>query len=1072
MLISGGNDAVRCKMFVGTLSSTALKWFGKIPHATITSFNDFARLFMDRFAVNRPKQLQIADMFDIKQRQEETLKQFLNRFCDISMGLTNPSEEMLVGAFVKGLRANSFSESLIRTPAATLAEIRGRATVYIETEEAMQRKRLEERRPPPEHKGRDVRRQVMETSSPYKKSNRKFTPYNPRHNPDKRAVKPSCPPFSESKARILQDEEVSKYLRFPLETGRLLGKETSTWCEFHRTHGHDTEDCFPLIGQLASLARRGLVNKYVKGDNMKTKLAESSTKTTAGPHEIPVFGDFNTIAGGFAGGGPTKSARKRYAQTVMSTSVSGFSVPTPNITFSADDTKDIVPHEDDPVVLSVIMMGRNVHRVLIDQGSSADVMFWDTFVGLQIPRDQLLPFDGVLVGFSSEQVEVRGYVDLRTTFSDEHAAKTIVIKYIVVNALSSYNMLLGRPSLNKLGTVVSTTHLKMKFPAEGKIVTMKVDQEVARKCYEKSLRTRRDAYSLAQISRTTNRSDSELDPRPPTDQGPQPIGELKEIEMLLGKKIRIGASLDSTTETAIRRVLQANMSLFAWSVRDMPGINPDILCHRLNINLRVKPRVQRRRRLNDEKGKAATEEIKKLKEAEHIREIQYPDWLTNVVMVKKANGKWRMCVDFTDLNLACPKDSYPLPNIDVLVDRVSGCGLLSFMDAYSGYNQIRMHPEDEDKTAFMGVKANFCYRVMPFGLKNAGATYQRMMDRILQPLLGRNVESYVDDMVVTSAGNEVHALDIQELFDTINKYQLKLNPEKCVFGVRAGKFLGFMLTERGIEANPDKCQAIIDMRSPSCMKEVQQLTGRMAALSRFLARSGDKGHPYFQCLKKNERFQWTSECEDSLTRLKEYLSQPPILSRPEKGRRLQLYITVTEHAISSVLVQDREDKQYPVYFVSRFLHGAEKRYPTLEKAALAVITSARKLRHYFQSFSIQVKTDLPVKQILKRPDMTGRLVKWAIELAEYDITYEPRGPINAQALVDFLAELTLPTPSDPDKVPTSSAPPEWILSVDGASNQKGSGAGVVLEGPGGVLIEQSLRFSFKASNNQPGATHY
>jgi len=606
----------------------------------------------------------------------------------------------------------------------------------------------------------------------------------------------------------------------------------------------------------------------------------------------------------------------------------------------------------------------------------------------------------------------------------------------------------------------------MKFPAEGKVVTMKVDQEMARKCYEKSLRTRRDTYSLTQIPNLVDRSDSELDPRPPTDQGPQPIGELKELEILPGKKIRIGADLDQATETAIRRVLRANMSTFAWSARDMPGIDPDILCHRLNINPQVKSRVQRRRRLNDEKEKAATEEIKKLMEAGHIKEIQYPEWLANVVMVKKANGKWRMCVDFTDLNLACPKDSYPLPNIDVLVDRVFGCGLLSFMDAYSGYNQICMHPADEDKTAFMGVRANFCYRVMPFGLKNAGATYQRMMDRILQPLLGRSVESYVDDMVVTSTGNDAHALDIQELFDTINKYQLKLNPEKCVFGVKAGKFLGFMLTERGIEANPDKCQAIINMKSPSCMKEVQKLTGRMAALSRFLARSGDKGHPYFQCLKKNEKFQWTLECENAFLRLKEYLSQPPVLSRPQKGHPLQLYITVTEHAISSVLVQDREDKQYPVYFVSRLLHGAEKWYPTLEKAALAIVTSARKLRHYFQSFSVQIKTDLPVKQILKRPDMTGRLVKWAIELAEYDITYEQRGPIKAQALVDFLAELTLPTSSSTDGVPVKPATPEWVLSVDGASNQKGSRAGVVLEGPGGILIEQSLRFSFKASNNQ------
>jgi len=794
------------------------------------------------------------------------------------------------------------------------------------------------------------------------------------------------------------------------------------------------------------------MNKYVKGGSTKTKHTDSLPKQTTGPHEIPILGDFNTISGGFAGGGPTRSARKRYARNIMMAAISEPSSPTPDIVFSSIDSEGIIPHEDDPVVLSVIMMGRNVHRVLIDQGSSANVMFWEAFVGLQVPRDQLLPFDGVLVGFSGEQVEVRGYVNLRTTFADEHAAKTIVIKYIVVKAPSSYNMLLGRPSLNKLGAVVSTVHLKMKFPAEGKVVTMKVDQEIARKCYEKSLRIRRDTYNITQVPNSVSQPESELDPRPPTDQGPQPIGELKEIEIIPEKKIKIGADLDPTTEAAIRRVLRTNIASFAWSARDMPGIDPDILCHRLNINPQSKPRIQRRRRLNEEKSRAATAEIKKLTEAGHIKEIQYPEWLANIVMVKKANGKWRMCVDFTDLNLACPKDSYPIPNRDILVDRVSGCGLLSFMDAYSGYNQIRMHPADEDKTAFMGTKSNFCYKVMPFGLKNAGATYQRMMDRILQPLLGKNVESYVDDMVVTSTGNESHATDMQEIFSTINKYQLKLNPEKCVFGVKAGKFLGFMLTERGIEANPDKCQAIINMKSPSCVKEVQQLTGRMAALSRFLAKSGDKGHPYFQCLKKNEKFQWTPECEDSFLQLKSYLSRPPVLSRPEKGHPLQLYVTVTEHAISSVLVQERE----------------ERRYPILEKAALAVVISARKLRPYFQSFSIQVRTDLPVKQILKRPDMTGRLVKWAIKLAEYDINYEPRGAIKAQALADFVAELTLPASSTSETTPTdvNKSSPEWVLSVDGASNQKGSGAGVILEGPGGVLIEQSLKFSFKASNNQ------
>ena len=154
------------------------------------------------------------------------------------------------------------------------------------------------------------------------------------------------------------------------------------------------------------------------------------------------------------------------------------------------------------------------------------------------------------------------------------------------------------------------------------------------------------------------------------------------------------------------------------------------------------------------------------------------------------------------------------------MDSASGCRLLIFLDAFSGYNQIMMHPRDECKTAFMTELSSYCYKAMPFGLKNAGATYQQLMDRVLAPMLGRNVQAYVDDMVVTSQRREQHIVDLEELFTTIAKYRLKLNPEKCMFGVEAGKFLGFLLTERGIEANPKKCAAIIVMRSPISVKEV------------------------------------------------------------------------------------------------------------------------------------------------------------------------------------------------------------------------------------------------------------
>jgi len=427
-----------------------------------------------------------------------------------------------------------------------------------------------------------------------------------------------------------------------------------------------------------------------------------------------------------------------------------------------------------------------------------------------------------------------------------------------------------------------------------------------------------------------------------------------------GRTFKLGRLLSQEEQDEVAAVIACHLDAFAWSASDMPHIDTDFLCHRLTMDAKVRPIRQRRRKFNEERRLVVKEETQKLLSDGHIREIQYPEWLANVVLVKKANGMWRMCVDFTDFNKACPKDSYPLPNIDALVDNASGCKMLSFLDAFSGYNQINMHPRDESKTAFMTETCSYCYKVMSFGLKNAGTTYQRLMDKVLAPMLGRNVQAYVDDMVVTSHERGQHATDLEELFATISKYRLKLNPEKCVFEVEAAMFLGFILTERGIEANPDKCAAIIAMRSPTSVKEVQQLTGRMAALSRFVSTGGEKGHPYFQCLKRNSRFTWTDECKTTFLKLKEYLATPPMLCKPQTGDPLRLYFAVTEWAISYVLVQEQDQVQKPIYFVSKALQGPEMRYQSLEKAALAVVFSARRLRHYFHSFTVVVLTILPI----------------------------------------------------------------------------------------------------------------
>ncbi|CAL8994786.1 unnamed protein product [Prunus brigantina] len=190
------------------------------------------------------------------------------------------------------------------------------------------------------------------------------------------------------------------------------------------------------------------------------------------------------------------------------------------------------------------------------------------------------------------------------------------------------------------------------------------------------------------------------------------------------------------------------------------------------------------------------DEVQQLKTVGFIREVNYPRWVSNVVMVKKTPEKWRMCVDFTNLNKACPKDSFPLPRIDQLVDATAGFALLSFLDAYSGYNQISMDPADVEDTAFITDRGLYCYRVMPFGLKNAGATYQRLVNRMFAQLPGRSIEVYVDDMLVKSRTTDQHVDRLTEVFAILRQYRMRLNPAKCVFGVESGKFLGFMSTDR------------------------------------------------------------------------------------------------------------------------------------------------------------------------------------------------------------------------------------------------------------------------------------
>jgi hypothetical protein len=276
----------------------------------------------------------------------------------------------------------------------------------------------------------------------------------------------------------------------------------------------------------------------------------------------------------------------------------------------------------------------------------------------------------------------------------------------------------------------------------------------------------------------------------------------------------------------------------------MPRIPREVIEHHLKINLDARPVSQKPRRRSIERQDFIQKEVRKLLDTGFIEEVHHPIWLANLVIVPKANGKLRMCIDYTSLNKVCPKDPYPLPHIDQIVDSTSGCDILSFLDAYSSFHQIQMSREDRNHTSFVTVDGLYCYVVMPYGLKNALPTFVRAMSKTFGDLIRDKVEVYVDDIVVKTKRGSTLVEDLTLVFDKLWATRTKLNPDKCDFGVSAGKLLGFLVSYWGIEANPEKIKVIEAMRPPARVKDVQKLMRSLAALSRFISRLAERALPF------------------------------------------------------------------------------------------------------------------------------------------------------------------------------------------------------------------------------------
>ncbi|KAK3007885.1 hypothetical protein RJ639_013715 [Escallonia herrerae] len=707
MLLLQVSDAVMCRAFPTTLRKAAHAWFKSLQPRSIHSFSQLSDLFQKHFVSNRSRRQNSASLLNVVQEKNESLACFLGRFNAATLEIDNLDESVKYTAFLRGLRPTSkFAFSVNKSPPGNMKALLEKANKYIQAEEYLEthRDRLGEGKPEQKKRSREI-------TPPEGKSAKR-----PKHDERRPKDTFNLTPLNAKPSQILHEIKDNKALQWPDRMkSRPNKRNKDLWCHFHNDHGHTTDNCGSLKRAIEALIKRGQLRKFVAPGEGRQQTPPAMEERE---NQEDNAGTINTISGGIAAGGSSGKARKAYAREVCVTSQPPNkklkTVPAATITFSDDDSKGIKTPHDDPLVITIKAGNFDVKRVLIDNGSSAEILFHDAFEKMNIPTDSLRKMEAPLYGFSNHPVVAEGIIALPVAIGTPPAQANLMLDFVVVKVPSTYNAILGRPALNRLQAVVSTYHLKMKFPTEHGIGEVKGDQTTARQCYVTSCRS-------------------------------------KNKEALIIEDLR--------EDTKMQR--------------------------------------------------------------------------------------------------------------------------------------------------------------------------------------GEPVEDLVS-------------------------------------------------------------------------------------------------------------------IERSFEELKTHLSSPPLLSKPFPGEDLLIYLSVTEVAVSTVLIREKNGVQKPIYYVSKVLQDVETRYPKIDKIALALIISARRLRPYFQSHTIIVLTDQPLRKVLMSPEASGRLVNWSVELGEFDLQYKPRSAVKAQALADFIVECTLP--EDPPQLVISEVTDPWNLYVDGSSAVGNSGAGIILISPEGFIIEYALRF--------------
>ncbi|WVZ21467.1 hypothetical protein V8G54_008789 [Vigna mungo] len=486
----------------------------------------------------------------------------------------------------------------------------------------------------------------------------------------------------------------------------------------------------------------------------------------------------------------------------------------------------------------------------------------------------------------------------------------------------------------------------------------------------------------------------------------------------------ISASLKPEQEEQLLQVLKKHKKAIGWTLEDIPGISPALCMHRILLDSDAVPVRQPQRRLNPAIQEVVKDEVSKLLKAGMVFPISDSTWVSPVQVVPKKSGmtivknqegefvptrvanKWRVCIDYRRLNQSTRKDHFPLPFIDQVIERLAGKPFYCFLDGFSGYMQIHIHPEDQHKTTFTCPFGTYAYTRMPFGLCNAPATFQRCMLSIFSELIESCMEVFMDDFTVFGASFDECLGNLEKVLKKCIETDLVLNFEKCHFMVNEGIVLGHVISEKGFQVDKSKIDVVSALPYPSTVREVRSFLGHAGFYRRFIQNFSNIALPLSRLLQKEVVFDFDEVCKEAFDELKGKLTTAPILQPPNWELPFELMCDASDFALGAVLSQKSEKIPHVIAYASRTLDAAQRNYTTTEKELLAIIFALDKYRPYLLGSKTVVHTDhSALKYLMKKADSKPRLMRWLLLMQEFDIEIKDRsGALNQVA--DHLSRIT------------------------------------------------------------------